>query len=358
MRWRAIGALVSKDLRLFFRNRFFAFITVLGLAAFAGMYLMTPRSIDDTLTLAVYAPGTGAGALAELLASEDAEAEGLELLLVESDAALRQAVLDEVVAAGIALPQDLPAELASGRRPTVVLYLRSDAPEEMQALMEALIEGLSLELSGRPLQIEARAQVLGPDLAGQAIPHRDRMRPLFAIMILMMEVFGLASLLSEELETGTARALVTTPLSVGDLFVAKGATSVLLTLTQAMLLMWVIGGLARQPLIVVTALLLGTVMVTGIGFLVAAGGRDMLSVVGLASVVLVILSVPSFGVLFPGLVTGWARIIPSHYLATVVHQASNLGAGWSQIWQPLLILAAFDVVICWGGVAVLRRRFA
>jgi ABC-2 type transport system permease protein len=358
MRWHAIRALVSKDLRLFFRNRFFAFITVLSLVAFIGVYLALPPTLDDTFSLGVYAPGIGADALLALLEADEAEAEGLALLRLESDAALRQAVQDESVLAGLALPQDLQSALLAGERPTIELYLRADTPTEMRDMMVGLVEGLALALSGVPLPIEVRAETLGPDLAGEPIPHRDRMRPLFAVMILMMEVFGLASLLSEEIVTGTLRALITTPLRVGELFLAKGLTSVLMSLSQAVVLMWAMGALGQQPLIVLTALLLGAILVTGIGFLLAASGRDMLSVVGLATLALLILSIPPMGVLFPGLLTAWVRVIPSHYLAVVVHQAANLGAGWAQVWQPLLILLGFDLAIGWAGVAVLKRRFA
>ena len=355
MRWHAVGALIAKDLRLFFRNRFFAFITVLGLGMLIAIYLLMPRTLDETLTLGLYAPEGGAQVLLELIEEEDAE--GLEWRVVDSDAALRQAVLDDEVAAGIVWPADLLAENMAGRRPLVGLYLRADAPPEMRELMTVLVEGLSLALSDQPLQIEAQVEVLGPDLAGEAIPYRDRMLPLLAVVVLMIEIFGLASLLAEEIETGTVRALLTTPLSAGQLFAAKGVTSVLLSYSQAVLFMAAIGALARQPLILLVALLLGAVLVTGIGFLLAAGGRDMLSVVGLGTLALVLLSIPPFGIVFPGTLTGWARAIPSYYLAAVVHQAANLGAGWGQVWQPLLILLGFDLLLCWAGVVVLRRRF-
>ncbi len=358
MRWHAVRVLMGKDLRLFFRNRFFAFITVLSLGAFIGIYFALPPTLDETLSLGVYAPGNGTEALLALLEAEEGEGEALDLRLLGSDAALREAVLEEQVLAGLVLPQHLQAALVAGERPTVGLYLRADMPPEMRDMLVGLVEGLALVLSGVPLEIEVHAETLGPDLAGDPLPMRDRMRPLFAVLILMMEVFGLSTLLSEEIVTGTLRALVTTPLRIGELFVAKGLTSVLMALSQALVVMWAMGALGQQPLIILTALLLGSILVTGIGFLLAASARDMLSVTGLATLVLLILSIPPLGVLFPGLFTGWVRLIPSHYLAVVVHQAANLGAGWAQVWQPLLILLGFNIVLVGTGVAVLRRRFA
>ncbi len=358
MRWQAIRALMRKDLRLFFRNRFFAFITVLSLGAFIGIYFALPPTLDETLSMGVYPPGATVEGLRSLIQAEEAEGQALDLHIFESDAALRQAVLDDDVMAGLVLPEDLQAALMAGEGPTVGLYMRADAPAEMRDMMVGLVEGLSLVLSGRPLEIEVRAETLGPDLAGDPIPHRDRMRPLFAVMILMMEVFGLSSLLSEELVTGTLRALVTTPLRMGELFLAKGLTSVFMALSQALIVMWALGALGQQPLIILVALLLGSILVTGIGFLLAASGRDMLSVTGLATLALLILSIPPLGVLFPGLFTAWVRAIPSHYLAVAIHQAANLGAGWAQVWQPLLILLGFNIVIVGAGVVVLKRRFA
>lgn len=358
MRWGAIGALVIKDLRLFTRNRFFAFTTVLGAVFFVGLYLVMPQTIVETIALGIHAPGAGGQALAQLMQAEDAGEQGLEVRILDTDDALRAAVLDGSLAAGWALPETLLADLATGRRPMVTLYLRADTPPEVQDMMEAMVEALVMDLSQQSLLIEVRAVTLGPEMAGMQIPHRDRMRPLFAVMMLMMEIFGLAALLSDEIQTGAARALLATPLSVRELFIAKGCTSLLLSFSQAVLVMWVIGGLRNQPAILLVALFLGSILVTGIGFLLAASSQDMLSVMGTGAMALIALSVPAVGVIFPGMVTEWARIIPSHYLATVVHQAGNLGAGWGQVWQYLLILLGFDLVIGWAGVTVLKRRFS
>jgi ABC-2 type transport system permease protein len=68
--------------------------------------------------------------------------------------------------------------------------------------------------------------------------------------------------------------------------------------------------------------------------------------------------VPSVGVLFPGMLTGWAKLIPSYYLADTLHQVINFGAGWPQITHNLLRLLVWDVVLLWVGATVLKRKFA
>ncbi len=97
-------------------------------------------------------------------------------------------------------------------------------------------------------------------------------------------------------------------------------------------------------------------MVTGLGFLMASVAKDLLSVVGWSIPAIIVLSVPPFGVLFPGTVTAWAKLIPSHYLADTLHKAANFGASWADLWPNLLILLAFDAVVLWLGATVLKNK--
>jgi ABC-2 type transport system permease protein len=73
-----------------------------------------------------------------------------------------------------------------------------------------------------------------------------------------------------------------------------------------------------------------------------AAGKDMLSVMAWGILAMILLGIPSFGVIFPGTMTGWAKLIPSYYLADTVHQVVNFGAGWSQVSNNLLLLLAWD----------------
>jgi ABC-2 type transport system permease protein len=351
MNWHTIPPLVAKDIRLFFRNCFYAFVTVLGLVGFVGIYLLMPRSVDEVLKVGLYAPTT-ADAVARLMGDE-----GVAFLNMATEGALRDAVLKGNVVAGIALPGDLLQQFARGNKPTVNIYLPSDTLPETREMMVVMVESLALSLSGSPLNIEVHEETLGPDLAGAQVPPRDRMLPLLAIAVLMVETLGLASLIAEEIQAGTLRALLVTPMGVPELFAGKGITSVGMTFCQAALLMLLTGGLKHQPLIILTALLLGSLLVTAIGFLMASAGRDMLSVMGLGVLAMIVLSVPIFGVIFPGTVTQWAKVIPSYYLAEVVHRVANLGAGWGQVWRSLVILLGADALLFIVGGFALRRRF-
>jgi len=115
--------------------------------------------------------------------------------------------------------------------------------------------------------------------------------------------------------------------------------------------------LDRNPLLLLVALFLGAIMVTGISFLLGALGKDLMSVMAWGIPVLIIVSIPAFGVMFPGTISDWAKFIPSYYLVDTVHQAANLRGGWGDLWGNLVILVGFDILFIVLGVTALRRRF-
>lgn len=349
MNSRRVGSLVRKDLSIFFRNRFFAVITVLGVVGFLATYFVMPRSGNATLKIGLYMP-------VGIPAFEQLQDEGLEIERVASEEEIRQAVRDGRFIAGIALPADTLSLLLAGERPGVRVFFAADTPQEAQDAVTVVIQELGYRMTGRSLAIAISEEVLGPDLAGTPLPPRNRLRPLLAVMLIMMETMGLATLISEEIERRTIHALLVTPATVADVFAAKGIAGMSLAFGQAALFMAIVGGLSQQPLVVLLTLFLGAMLVIATGFIIGAVAKDMLSVLGWSMPVIIILIIPSIGVAFPGSVTGWIKALPTYYLVDTVHRASNFGAGWGAVWQNLLMLAGFDLVLAGLGVVTLRRR--
>ncbi len=353
MNWGIIRALVSKDLSLFFRNRFFGIVTVLALVFYLIFYFVMPSSVDENLAIGIYAPVMQT-AIEE--AFQEGVEEGLKVTFTETEEALKEGVIEGGFITGIVLPADLTEALISGERPVITLYFSSDIPEEAKEAAVVTIRELVLRQVGQELPVEISQQVLGPDMLGMQVPPRDRMRPLLAVFLIIFETMGLANLISEEVERGTIQALLVTPVKVRDLFVSKGIVGISLAFGQAVLFMAIVGGLSREPLLILAAFLLGAALATAIAFLIASLGKDFMSVMAWGMLAFIILAVPAFGVMFPGAVTGWIKIIPSYYLVDTVHQVSNFGAGWTDMWNNLVILLGIDIVLVLLGVTALRRK--
>ena len=350
MNGQIIRTLVAKDVKLFFRNKFFTLITVLGAVFYIIIYFLMPPILEEQIELGFYAPNMPAE-LESLL-----ETEGVVYQMAESEDALQDAVSEGDVPAGLALPEDLMAKIAAGQKAQVTLYLKSDITPELRNIYVTLVKGMAFTFSGQPIHLNVHETTLGPDMAGHQVAPRDRIRPLIALFVIVMETMGLSSLLAEEIQTGTIRALLVTPMNIRDLFFGKGISGVFMTFVQVLIVLGFTGGLYREPALVLVFLLVGSVLSTSVGFLIASVARDMLSSLGWGIVAIVVLSIPAFGVIFPGTVTGWAKAIPTYYLVDTLHQTANFGAGWPDAWRNLFMLIGMNAVLLAAGVWALRRK--
>jgi ABC-2 type transport system permease protein len=351
MNRRAVKALLKKDFALFVSNRFYLLITLVGIVFYIGIYFVLPSRLEEKLNLAMYAPELPP-AFTQLT-----EHEGANVEFFPTEEALKQAILDGDYQAAVALPPDILEIWASGGKPAITVYYSSTAPPEINAAIVALVKELSYAQTGQTLSFETTEEILGPDMLGNQIALRDRMRPLLAVFILLVEVLTLASLIAVEIEQGTARALLVTPVRTSELFAAKGIIGIGLAFAQAILFMALVGGFNHQPLIILTTLIIGSALVVGTGFLLASLTRDVTAVTGWGMLILVLLAVPGFGSVIPGLISDWAKVIPSYYLTDTVSRVANYRAGWGDIWMNLAILAGITAVVIWAGMWALRRRY-
>jgi ABC-2 type transport system permease protein len=351
MNGRIILALIQKDIQVFFSNQFFALVTGLALVAYAAVYFLMPSTVDEIVEMAIFAP-----ALPQLFANA-LEDDGVMLKNMESQAALETAVTDNEYAVGVVLPEELSQALASGEQGQIELYFSPEFPEELKEAYIILFEEIGYNLGGQQLNIEVNEEILGVDRAGNQIPQREKMLPLFAVLILTVETLGLASLISSEIEAGTLQALLITPVRMEGLFIAKGTVGVGLAFFQSLVFLAVTGGLSQQPLLIIVALLLGSLLVTGLGFLLASVATDIMSVMAWGVPIILLLALPAFSLLLPGITTDWVKILPSHYLIETVYEAATLNLGWADAGTTLLILAAFSLAFMGLGIVVLRRKF-
>ncbi len=351
MNLQMISTLILKDLKLYFSNQFFTVITALGLVGYIVIYFLMPAVVDEELELGLYMahmPNSLQGFLEE---------DDVNYIQTESDAALQEVVIEGDIPAGYSFPDDTLERISSGEKVPVQLYFSQDLPDDFKPIYEVILNEFAFVLSGQEIEIDTTEIVLGSDMAGEQIPPRRRMLPLLTVFILGMETLGLASLISSEIETGTMTALLVTPLRVDGLFVAKGLFGTLFAFVQTVLLLGITGGLNQQPMLMVSALLLGSAMITGIAFLMASVGRDLLSVMGWGILAILLLALPTFSFLIPGMANNWIKIIPTYYLADITYRVINFDATWSDVNGYLLILLGFTIAFMALGVLVLRRKF-
>ena len=357
MNWHVVKTLIIKDFKLYFRNQLFAVITALGVVMYLVVYFLMPGNVDDTVSVLIYAPAS----IPPVFAQEFAERQMDVKTISESEEVLKAAILEKEAVAGIALPEDVLAELAAGNDLSIPVYFQPDEPQEVveayTTVFRMAFNEIAYYMNGQPLNIVVNEEVLGPNLSDQQVVPRDRLLPLFVGMLLMMEMMGLANLITEERIGRTLPALLMTRMNLRELFTGKGIFGIGLAFVQVVFITALTGGFKNEPVIIILTLILGSLLATGIGFLIASVTKDFMSVVSWSMLAFILLGLSSFSAIAPSLVTDWSRLIPSFYIVDTMNLVLNYNAGWADVWQNLAILFGVGVAFFWLGITVLGRKY-
>lgn len=342
-----VGTIIAKDLKEFARDRFFLFMSIFGLLAYVALFWVLPSEVDETINLGVVGP--------ELFDFSQIGDSGEGLALIEYDTVddLTSAVEtgDEVVI-GIVFPSNLS-------NPTIEVYIGPGVPASLEAAVEALATEIAYATVGIPPPVSGFATeeiVLGEDRAGDQVSLQDRFRPLLAFMVLVVESLALAGLVALEIQQKTVKAITVTPARVSDFLTSKALFGTALAFVQTTILLLAIGGLGTEPLILLTAILLGSILVTGFGLLAGSIGKDFVAILFWSMLFLIPLLIPAIALLFPGTTAAWIKVLPSYPLAQVLVDVTSYGSGWSEVTPLLGVLALWGFGILGAGWVVLSKR--
>jgi ABC-2 type transport system permease protein len=380
-----LWAIVRKDVREFTRDRLWAFLTVFTLIVTVGLYWVLPDDVNESIRVGV----SGIDDSLALAGLQTAEAEGLELVAYPSAEDLEAVVAREADAfdagavatvirhnsgveapegaekvnaqLGLAFPQDFFTATAAGERTNVTVYVDAAVPDELEVAMSSLVRELAFAVAGQQLPVDTSNTtevfvVLGEDRAGNQFSARDGFRPIFVFLVLLMEMFVMASLIAKEIQDRTVTAILVTPAKIGDVLAAKGISGALSGMAQAVIILIAINSLTPQPVLILTLMLLGSVMVAGTAMLAGSTGKDFMSTLFWGMAFMIPLLIPAFAALFPGTASTWIRILPSYPLVQGLVDVTTYGAGWAETLPEIGGLFVWCVALFALGWVVLRRK--
>jgi len=150
--------------------------------------------------------------------------------------------------------------------------------------------------------------------------------------------------------------LLVTRAQVGDVLAAKGIGGALLGVGQAVILLAAINVMGHEPLLIITLMLLGSIMVSGAAMISGSLGRDFLANLFYGFAFMVPLMIPAFTVLFPGTASGWIQALPSYPLVQGLVKVTTYGDGWAETLTDVGALLAWCVGLFAVGWVVLKRK--
>lgn len=359
-------------------------MTLLVLVFVVAIFGVLPDDVDESIDLGISGletlpiPGdieTGGPALAIVPFSQ-----GSELAAVVAGTARAWRVEDRTVTVpegqrptlpdgareidisiGLAFPGDFVSAARAGRFTTVTVSVNGDVPEEIRYAMSGLVREMAFAVAGDDLPVDIPQQdqvyvVLGEDRVGDQRTARDGFRPIFVFVVLVMEMFVMASLIAKEIQDRAVTAMLVTPATVGDVLAAKGISGAISGMAQAIVVLLAIDAMGTRPLLLLTFMLLGSVMVSGTAMIAGSTGEDFIGTLFNGMAFMIPLMIPAFGALFPGTPSAWIRALPSYPLVQGLVDVTTYGDGWPDTIPQLVTLSGWCVVLFGLGWLVLSRK--
>ena len=350
-----VSAITRKDVIDAIRHRYLltALVTPLFVALLFRVLLPGDNS-RNMLTVVVHDTG-GSGLVSELRNTSR-----ISVIQAASEGATAGEVETRKAIGGLVIPANFDADLAAGKQPELTVYVNNQKSVFEQAAFRRLMEQVVRSFAKQP----EPARLAWVDVDKQTDdPVRGRLGvdqillPLLLILALgMTGAFVVPLLIVEEKEKRTLDFLLSSPASLNDIIAGKALTGVVYTLLIAGLLLGINRQFVRNWPLTFLTVLVGLLFVVGVGLVIGTLLKNTMQVNTWASLVLMILLVPSF----PSLgITAWfdtaMRAIPTYYLSEAL-KLSMAGTVNSQLWTYLAVLLVCTVIVFLASAWTLHRR--
>lgn len=327
MNLRRVFTLFTKETRTGSSNFFFIFAVVMPVALSIVVTLAFGSLFSEQARLGVV--DLGESALNEGIADFD--------FIVErsyrSEAALREAVADGAVDMGLVIPADFDTALVAEAMPELQLLIWGESRASDRALVTAGITRLVTEQGGGENLLTVNTVNLSDD---DALPIEERMLPLLVLIsVILGGTLIPASSLVDDKVKHTLRAIVTTPTTFAEAFLAKGLLGFVVGWFIGIVILVLNNAFGTQPVLLVGVLGLGAAFSAAFGILLGIFVKDTNSLFATMKMIGVLLYAPALIYLFPDIPQAAAQVFPTYYMIAPVIEITQNGAGLSDILPEL-----------------------
>ena len=266
---------------------------------------------------------------------------------------LKQAVESGAVDMGIVLSDGFDDAVLQGETTEITAYVWGESLAKNRTILSVTLADLVRELAGQEVPVEIETVALGDEVS---IPWSDRLLPfVILIAVLIGGIFIPATSIIAEKQNRTLQAVVVTPTTLADVFVAKAFLGIVLSLCMGILMLVINQAFGAQPPLLVLVLVLGAIMAAEIGLVLAAVIKDTSSLFAVVKFFGIFLYAPVIVYLFPQIPQWIGRIFPTYYIVQPIIDISQRGGGWPEIATNVFILIGLDIALA-GVVALLAPR--
>ncbi len=347
---RRIGVLLSKELIYNLKNYAFIFAIAGPLIFTLFVNLVFGSIFSGKPKLGIF--DQGHSQIVESLKNM----ESINLKEYSSEIELKDAVETGARDVGIILQENFDSKIKKGELTKLTAYVWGESLLKNRAILGSAIIYQLRDLSGKKAPVEITPVSLGDK---KNIPWKDRFLPTIVLMAIFISGFIIpASSLVDEKQKGTIGAIMTTPATQIDIFMAKGLMGVIASMVMGVLILILNHAFNAQLGLIIFILFLGAILAACFGLIVGAFMKEMAALYSVIKVLGIIIYGPGIIALFPQIPKWIGKLFPTYYVMNPIMEISREGGTWSTVYLDILILigviALFAAMV--GVIAIKTRQ--
>jgi ABC-2 type transport system permease protein len=266
---------------------------------------------------------------------------------------IKEATENGSVDMGIVLPADFDSAVSQAEKVEIEAYVWGESLAKNRTILSITVANLVRKLSGQDVPVEIESVTLGEEVS---IPWNERLLPFLVLMGVFFGGLMLPSTsLIEEKQKKTLDALVITPATIGEIFIAKGILGIVLSVFMGIAILALNQAFGTHFLLLIMVLALGAIMAVEIGLICGILIKDITTLFTVWKSGGILLFAPVFIYMFPQIPEWIGRIFPTYYALQPVVEISLWGGGWSEIALDVFILIGIDLLLV-GMVMLLLKK--
>lgn len=271
----------------------------------------------------------------------------------ETAVALRDAVQRGSVDMGVALPANFDANIKNDIQTDITLYVWGESQLKNRAVSAAGLFNVIRDIIGE----ESPAEIVMIQLGDEApLPWDQRLMPFLVLMtVLIGSIMIPATSVVEEKQNRTLSALTITPMSLGEVFIAKGLMGTILGMIMTVIILLMNNAFGAHPGLLLFILFLGGVFGSTFGVLMGVFIKDINTLFATIKGMGIFLYAPAIIYLFPSIPQWIGKIFPTYYIIQPVVEITQQGGTWSDVAFEVGIMILLIVALMGVVTAVIRR---
>ena len=337
MSFKRVGILALKDLLHGSRSFLIIFVIILPLL----MWLLVEMIFSGSSVPRLGIVNEGDSGLPAIALDYDS----IEVQEYASADDLTRAVEDGNVHAGIVLPAGFDAA-AAATSPNLTVYIWGETLAKDRTILQSTVSTMVRQIAGQD------APTIDPVYIGdgKSIPWSQRLAPFIVVMpIVMGGIYLTATAVVQEKERKTLNALVVTPASLTEVYLAKALLGFIFSLLMGLIILLLTNALGNQPWLLILFMALGTIMAVELGLIFSSFVGNINTLFATARLAQLIILLPALFYMFPWFPQWIAQIFPSYYFVQPIMEISQGGATWTNVSTSAFILIGANVII--GAIA-------